>query len=82
MNKQELIEAIANEVERDLYNETMRKVTGDKKFELDDGYPIFGGGKVLYKGSIFVPYLEDVAFAALSSGNPFKVNLPNNSATI
>jgi hypothetical protein len=34
----------------------MRKITGDKKFELDDGWPIFGGGTKLYKGSIFVPY--------------------------
>lgn len=74
--------AIASEVERDLYNESMRKITGNQKFELDDGWPIFGGGTKLYKGSIFVPYQEDIAFAALSSGKPFNTNLPNNSSTV
>ena len=74
--------AIASEVERDLYNEAMRKITGNNKFELDEGWPIFGGGTKLYKGSIFVPYYEDKAFAALSSGKPFNVDLPNNSSTV
>ena len=74
--------AIANEVERDLYNESMRKITGNNKFELDEGWPIFGGETKLYKGSIFVPYQEDIAFAALSSGKPLNVDLPNNSSTV
>jgi hypothetical protein len=60
----------------------MRKITGNNKFELDEGWPIFGGGTKLYKGSIFVPYYEDKAFAALSSGKPFNVVLPNNSCTV
>lgn len=74
--------AIASEVERDLYNESMKKITGNNKFELDEGWPIFGGGTELYKGTIFIPYSEDIAFAALSSGQPFNQNLPNNVATI
>jgi hypothetical protein len=36
----------------------------------------------LYKGTIFVPYDEDVAFAAVSSGEPLKQNLPDNAASV
>ena len=36
----------------------------------------------LYKGTIFIPYDEDVAFAAVSSGRPMKQNLPDNASTV
>jgi len=39
----------------------------NKDYDLDNG--IFGYFKDnLYKGTIFIPYSEDIAFAALSSG--------------
>jgi len=42
-----------------------------------------GWGKdELYKGTIFIPYDEDVAFAAVSSGRPMKQNLPDNASTV
>jgi len=45
----------------------------DKNYDLSNGMWITGWGKdQIYKGTIFVPYSEDVAFAALSSGEPFK----------
>ena len=71
--------ALAGEVERDLYKEIMKK--SNKDYDLDDG--IFGYFKDnLYKGTIFIPYSEDIAFAALSSGQPFNQDLPNNVTTI
>jgi hypothetical protein len=60
----------------------MKKNTGDKDFDLDSGWFGKWGRDELYKGTIFVPYDEDVAFAALSSGSPFKANLPDNSSTV
>lgn len=71
--------ALAGEVERDLYKEIMKK--SNKDYDLDDGF--FGYFKDnLYKGTIFIPYSEDIAFAALSSGQPFNQDLPNNVTTI
>ena len=71
--------ALAGEVERDLYKEIMKK--SNKDYDLDDG--IFGYFRDnLYKGTIFIPYSEDIAFAALSSGQPFNQDLPNNVTTI
>ena len=71
--------ALAGEVERDLYKEIMKK--SNKDYDLDDGF--FGYFKDnLYKGTIFIPYSEDIAFAALSSGQPFNQDLPNNATTI
>ena len=71
--------ALAGDVERDLYEQAMKKQ--NKDYSLGNG--IFGLWEdKLYKGTIFVPYDEDLAFAALSSGEPFKQNLPDNAATI
>ena len=70
----------ASDTERDLYRETMKKK--HPKYDLDDGWPIFGGKDSLYKGTIFVPYSEDINFAALSAGEPFKQNLPDNTKDI
>ena len=73
--------ALAGEIERDLYEQAMKK--SDKNYDLSDGMWITGWGKdQIYKGTIFVPYSEDIAFAALSSGEPFKQNLPDNTATV
>jgi hypothetical protein len=53
----------------------------NEKYDLDDGF--FGLFKdKLYKGTVFIPYDEDIAFAALSSGEPFKQNLPDNVSSI
>lgn len=72
---------LAGEIERDLYLQAMKK--SDKNYDLSNGMWITGWGKdQIYKGTIFVPYSEDVAFAALSSGEPFKQNLPDNAATV
>lgn len=74
--------ALAGDVERDLYKEIMKK--SNKDYDLDDG--ILGYFRDnLYKGTIFIPYSEDIAFAALSSGHPFNQdpqNLPNNVTAI
>ena len=73
--------SLAGEVERDLYVEAMKKQ--DSKYDLSNGMWITGWGKdQLYKGTIFVPYDEDVAFAAVSSGEPLKQNLPDNAASV
>ena len=74
----------ANDVERDLYIQTMRNQShGDKKYDLSDGFPGLGLGRdELYKGTIFVPYSEDIAFAGISAGKPFDQNLPNSVAAI
>jgi len=49
----------------------LKKSNDNKKYSLSDG--IFGIGRdELYKGTIFIPYDEDISFAALSSGEPFK----------
>ena len=72
---------LAGEVERDLYNEAMKK--SDKNYDLSDGMWITGWGKdQLYKGTVFIPYDEDIAFAALSSGEGFKQDLPDNAKEI
>ena len=73
--------SFAGEIERDLYVEAMKKQ--NKDYDLSNGMWITGWGKdKLYKGTIFVPYSEDVAFAAISSGEPFKQNLPDNAASV
>ena len=73
--------SIAGEIERDLYIEAMKK--NDKNYDLSNGMWVTGWGKEqLYKGTIFIPYSEDVAFAALSSGQPFKQNLPDNTTAV
>ena len=73
--------SLAGEVERDLYVEAMKKQ--NKDYDLSNGMWITGWGKdELYKGTIFVPYSEDVAFAAISSGEPFKQSLPDNAASV
>lgn len=72
---------LAGEVERDLYVQAMKKQ--NKDYDLSNGMWLTGWwSDKLYKGTIFIPYSEDIAFAALSSGEPFKQNLPNNAATI
>ena len=75
--------ARAGDIERKLYEQIVKKSTQDKNYELSNGY-LWGiiGKEELYKGTIFVPYDEDVAFAALSSGKPFKQDLPNNSSKV
>ena len=71
--------SLAGEVERDLYKEIMKK--SNKDYDLDDG--IYGYLRDnLYKGTIFIPYSEDIAFAALSSGQAFNQDLPNNVKSI
>ena len=73
--------AQATDVERDLYEASMKKQ--DKNYDLDNGWPVIHVGKEkLYKGTLFISYDEDIAFAALSGGRPFKQNLPNNSAEV
>jgi hypothetical protein len=55
----------------------------DKNYDLSDGMWLTEWGKdQIYKGTIFVPYSEDIAFAALSSGEPFKQDLPDNAKSI
>lgn len=74
---------IAEDSERELYEQIVKKTTDDKKYSLSNGLPILGWGKEeLYKGTVFVPYDEDIAFAALSSGEPFKQNLPDNTSDV
>ena len=71
--------ALAGDVERDLYEEAMKKQ--NKDYSLGDGF--LGLWKDnLYKGTIFVPYPEDISFAAISSGSPLKSSLPNNADTV
>lgn len=75
--------SIAGDVERDLYEEIVKKQTDNKNYSLSDGMWITGWGQdKLYKGTIFIPYSEDIAFAALSSGTPFNQDLPNNVKSI
>lgn len=72
---------LAGDVERDLYEEAMKK--SNKNYSLGNGMWLTGWGKdELYKGTIFIPYDEDVAFAAVSSGRPMKQNLPDNASTV
>lgn len=74
---------IANDNERELYEETMKSSSKTKDYSLSDGMIITGWGKdQLYKGTVFIPYDEDIAFAAISSGKGFKQNLPDNVAAI
>jgi len=55
----------------------------NKNYSLGNGMWLTGWGKdELYKGTIFIPYDEDVAFAAVSSGRPMKQNLPDNASTV
>jgi hypothetical protein len=55
----------------------------DKNYDLSSGMWVTGWWKdKLYKGTIFVPYDEDIAFAAISSGEPLKQNLPDNAASV
>jgi len=55
----------------------------NKDYSLGDGMWLTGWWKdELYKGTIFIPYDEDVAFAAVSSGHPMKQNLPDNASTV
>jgi len=61
----------------------MKSNNSTKDYELDDGFLWGAWGKdSLYKGTIFVPYDEDVAFAAVSSGKGFKTSLPDNADTV
>ena len=72
---------LAGNVERDLYKEAMKK--NNKDYSLGNGMWLTGWWKdELYKGTIFIPYDEDVAFAAVSSGRPMKQNLPDNASTV
>lgn len=74
---------LAGDIERDLYVEAMKKEDKNKDYDLSNGMWITGWGRdELYKGTVFVPYSEDIAFAALSSGEGFKQNLPDNAAEI
>ncbi len=73
--------ALANDVERDLYEQAMKGEAKTKNYSLNDGFMGLWKDN-LYKGSIFIPYKEDIAFAAISSGKALKVDIPNNSSIV
>lgn len=69
----------ADDVERELFIETMKKA-GNKDYDLSDGFLWSSWGKdKLYKGTIFIPVREDIVGGYISGGQPLDTDLPNDA---
>ena len=70
----------ADDVERELFVETMKDKLKDKNYDLSDGilWSSWGRDK-LYKGTIFAPIRNDLVGAYIGGGQPLDTDLPNDS---
>ena len=58
----------ADEQTREFYENIMQSKLNDKKYSLDNGWPIFGGKEELYQGTVFVPVKNNLVAGAISGG--------------
>lgn len=61
--------SIADNTDRQLYEQNVQKATDNKKYELHNGF-IGIGREDLYNGTIFIPVRDDVVNAYMSAGDP------------
>ena len=58
----------ADDQTREFYENIIQDKLNDKKYSLDNGWPIFGGKEEVYQGTVFVPVKNNLVAGAISSG--------------